>query len=181
MRDGATPPSALAPAPIDVQVSGSNLEAAFASASEVAASIRTLPGVSDASLVANAGGIGFYRVKYDEALAGTLAQRFVRLAPADQVTLLSDTFALAQAGELPMTSWLALVNQIPKVTGPARTTLVEQVPALVSGFSTARWPARRRSRCCAPPVAACSARSLPVWAGPISAATTRRHLSCAGC
>ena len=84
-----------------------------------------LPGCSDASLVANAGGIGFYRVKYDEALAGALAQRFVRLAPADQVTLLSDTFALAQAGELPMTSWFALVNQIPQVTGPARTTLFE--------------------------------------------------------
>ena len=84
-----------------------------------------LPGCSDASLVANAGGIGFYRVKYDEPLARSLAQRFVRLAPADQATLLSDTFALAQAGELPMTSWFALVNQIPKVTGPARTTLFE--------------------------------------------------------
>jgi HAE1 family hydrophobic/amphiphilic exporter-1 len=35
------------PAPIDVQVSGSNLETAFDTASEVAASIRQLPGVSD--------------------------------------------------------------------------------------------------------------------------------------
>jgi multidrug efflux pump subunit AcrB len=35
------------PAPIDVQVSGSNLETAFDTASEVAASIRRLPGVSD--------------------------------------------------------------------------------------------------------------------------------------
>jgi HAE1 family hydrophobic/amphiphilic exporter-1 len=35
------------PAPIDVQVSGSNLETAFETASEVAASIRQLPGVSD--------------------------------------------------------------------------------------------------------------------------------------
>ena len=64
-------------------------------------------------------------MKYDEALAGALAQRFVRLAPADQVSLLSDTFALAQAGELPMTSWFALVKQIPQVTGPARATLFE--------------------------------------------------------
>ena len=35
------------PAPIDVQVSGSNLETAFDAASEVAADIRKLPGVSD--------------------------------------------------------------------------------------------------------------------------------------
>jgi multidrug efflux pump subunit AcrB len=35
------------PAPIDVQVSGSNLETAFDAASEVAAEIRKLPGVSD--------------------------------------------------------------------------------------------------------------------------------------
>jgi multidrug efflux pump subunit AcrB len=35
------------PAPIDVQVSGSNIETAFDAASEVAASIRQLPGVSD--------------------------------------------------------------------------------------------------------------------------------------
>jgi multidrug efflux pump subunit AcrB len=35
------------PAPIDVQLSGSNLEAAFAAATDVAADIRKLPGVSD--------------------------------------------------------------------------------------------------------------------------------------
>jgi multidrug efflux pump subunit AcrB len=35
------------PAPIDVQISGSNLDTAFDTASEVAASIRELPGVSD--------------------------------------------------------------------------------------------------------------------------------------
>ena len=35
------------PAPIDVQVSGSNMDAAFAAATKVAADIRPLPGVSD--------------------------------------------------------------------------------------------------------------------------------------
>jgi multidrug efflux pump subunit AcrB len=35
------------PAPIDVQLSGSNIEAAYQAASDVAADIRTLPGVSD--------------------------------------------------------------------------------------------------------------------------------------
>ena len=84
-----------------------------------------LPGCSDAPLVANAGGTGFYRVKYDAAQTGALARRFTRLAPADQVTLMSDTFALAQAGELPMEHRLTLVAQIPQVTGPARTALFD--------------------------------------------------------
>jgi len=84
-----------------------------------------LSGCSDASVVANAGGIGFYRVKYGEASAAALTQNFARLAPADQVALLSDTFALAQAGELSMTSWFALVKQISQVAGPARATLFE--------------------------------------------------------
>ena len=129
MRDGATPPSppsagatrALWQVPVRL-ARGSEMSTVLLTGAQ---QTFALPGCSDASLVANAGGIGFYRVKYDEALAGALAQRFVRLAPADQVTLLSDTFALAQAGELPMTSWFALVKQIPQVTGPARATLFE--------------------------------------------------------
>ena len=35
------------PAPIDVQLSGSNIDAAFEAAGEMAADIRKLPGVSD--------------------------------------------------------------------------------------------------------------------------------------
>ena len=46
-------------------------------------------------------GVGFYRVEYDAAQLRALAGRFARLAPADRVTLLSDTFALAQAGRVP--------------------------------------------------------------------------------
>ncbi len=84
-----------------------------------------LPDCRDVPLIANAGGIGFYRVQYDAAQAGALTRRFTRLAPADQVTLFSDTFALAQAGELPMEHWFALVAQVPQVTGPARTMLFD--------------------------------------------------------
>ena len=84
-----------------------------------------LPGCSEAPLVANAGGVGFYRVMYAEAQSNALAARFASLAPADQVSLLSDTFALAQAGELPMSRWFALVALIPQVNGAARTTLFD--------------------------------------------------------
>jgi aminopeptidase N len=84
-----------------------------------------LPGCGDAPLVANAGGIGYYRVKYDAEQARALAQRFTRLSPGDQVTLVSDAFALAQAGEQPIANWLALVAQVPQVAGAARATLFE--------------------------------------------------------
>jgi aminopeptidase N len=129
MRDGAMPPS---PPGTDATSPLWQVAVRLARGSETSTVLLTgaqqtfeLPDCNAVPLVANAGGIGFYRVKYDEALASALAQRFIRLAPADQVTLVSDTFALAQAGELPMTSWFALVAQIPQVTGPARTTLFE--------------------------------------------------------
>ena len=84
-----------------------------------------LPGCSAAPLVANAGGIGYYRVKYDAAGAAALARQFRQLSPADQVSLLSDSFALAQAGELPMARWFALLSQVPKVDSPARSPLFD--------------------------------------------------------
>ena len=84
-----------------------------------------LPGCSEQALVANAGGIGYYRVKYDAAGAAALAKRFTQLAPADQLGLLSDSFALAQAGELPMARWFALLEPLPQVAGPARGPLYD--------------------------------------------------------
>ena len=84
-----------------------------------------LPGCSEQALVANAGGIGYYRVRYDAAGAAALAQQFRQLAPVDQIGLLSDSFALAQAGEQPMARWFALVGQLPQVAGPARGPLFD--------------------------------------------------------
>jgi aminopeptidase N len=52
-----------------------------------------------------------------------LANTFVRLSPADRVTLFSDTFALAQAGRVPMASYFALLAAIPKVDAIDRATL----------------------------------------------------------
>jgi len=59
------------PAPIDVQVSGSNLEAAYKSASELAADIRQLPGVSDV-LVPQDLDYPAFRLTIDREKAGEL-------------------------------------------------------------------------------------------------------------
>jgi len=74
-------------------------------------------------LVANAGGEGFYRVQYDAAHLAVLSEGFVRLAPSDRVTLLSDTFSLAQAGRVPMDAVFDLLASIPRVKDRDRATL----------------------------------------------------------
>jgi aminopeptidase N len=74
MRDGTSPPSlpgtgatkALWQVPVRLARGGEMSTVLLAGAEGSFA----LPGCSDASVVANAGGIGFYRVKYDEASAG---------------------------------------------------------------------------------------------------------------
>jgi aminopeptidase N len=67
-----------------------------------------LPGCSEAALMANAGGRGFYRVQYDAASQRRLVEQFAALAAADRVALLSDSYALAQAGQAPLADYFAL-------------------------------------------------------------------------
>jgi len=73
--------------------------------------------------IANAGGAGFYRVAYEPVELERLAKRFADLAPADRVTLLSDTLALAQAGQAPMAAYFALLAQVPQVRDASRGVL----------------------------------------------------------
>ena len=126
LLDGATAPAADTPAAlwqVPVQLArGSERSSVLLSAER---QTFELTGCRTAPLVVNAGGIGFYRVKYDAAGVAALEREFTRLAPADQASLLSDTFALAQTGEVPMARWFALTAQIARVTGPARTTLFD--------------------------------------------------------
>ncbi len=86
-----------------------------------------LPGCSRAPLVVNAGGIGYYRVRYAIDAQRSLQRGFVRLPAADQVVLLSDAFALAQVGEQPMVDWFALARQVSQVSSASRTTLFDQL------------------------------------------------------
>ncbi len=82
-----------------------------------------LPGCSEAALLANAGGRGFYRVQYDAASQRRLLEQFAALAAADRVALLSDRFALAQAGQAPLADYFALLAQLPTVMDAGRDPL----------------------------------------------------------
>jgi aminopeptidase N len=77
-------------------------------------------------VVANAGGRGYYRVKYAADAQPGLAAAWPGLQPADRMTLLSDAFALAQAGAQPMASYLALLQQLPAARGAGREALYAQ-------------------------------------------------------
>ena len=82
-----------------------------------------LPGCSDAALVVNAGGRGFYRVRYSDALQARLVERFASLPAADRVALLADSFALAQAGVQPLSQHFEWLAQLPRVTDSGRAPL----------------------------------------------------------
>ncbi len=96
-----------------------------------------LPGCSDEPVLANAGGKGFYRVAYETPARAALVARFTGLPPADQVVLLSDTFALAQAGQLPMASYFSLLAALPGVQGTARATLFSMAGAAIDQLDSA--------------------------------------------
>jgi len=59
---------------------------------------------------ANAGNLGYYRVLYEETSFQKLQRDFTKLAPADQLNLLSDTWALAQAGQGSISNYLSLAE-----------------------------------------------------------------------
>jgi aminopeptidase N len=60
----------------------------------------------------NVGNTGFYRVLYDDALADALRRDLTTLPVNDQLNLLSDTWALVEAGHQPATTWLGLAEQL---------------------------------------------------------------------
>jgi puromycin-sensitive aminopeptidase len=77
-----------------------------------------LPGAAD-GLVVNAGGHGFYRVRYSPALLERLRERLDRLEPVERALLLDDTWAAALAGQTPATAYLELAGGFADETDPA--------------------------------------------------------------
>jgi puromycin-sensitive aminopeptidase len=62
-------------------------------------------------VVVNAGGHGFYRVRYAPALRERLLGMLDRLAPIERFNLVSDLMALCQAGMLPAADFLELTGR----------------------------------------------------------------------
>ncbi len=64
------------------------------------------------AMLANAGDTGYYRCQYDDRNFRRLVPALQGLAAPDRLRLLSDTFALAQAGRVDATRYLALVESL---------------------------------------------------------------------
>ncbi|HZW74054.1 MAG TPA: M1 family metallopeptidase, partial [Caldimonas sp.] len=69
---------------------------------------RLRVGAGAERVVANAGGHGFYRVRYAPDLLDALLQRVEALAPIERFNLVNDAWALAVAGLMPLTAYLDL-------------------------------------------------------------------------
>jgi puromycin-sensitive aminopeptidase len=69
---------------------------------------RLRVGAGAERVVANAGGHGFYRVRYAPDLLDALLQRVEALAPIERFNLVNDAWALAVAGLMPLAAYLDL-------------------------------------------------------------------------
>ncbi len=74
--------------------------------------------------VANVGGAGYYRVQYPDETFNRLLKTIGHMAEADRLTLLNDTWALAQAGRRPPTDYLTLADAL---IDTASATELEQI------------------------------------------------------
>ena len=110
----------------------------------------TLPQCSDMPAVVNPGGQGFYRVQYAPAQHVALVRSFSALPATARIALLSDTFALVQSAQLPLTAYLELLQAVPAIQGPGRAALIDMardgLGFLDEAFVNTPSQARLRSR-----------------------------------
>jgi aminopeptidase N len=71
---------------------------------------------ADRALKLNVNGAGNYRVEYDERSWKLLIEALPKLEPEDRVNLLSDAWALVQAGRAPVSFYFGLVEKLPPST-----------------------------------------------------------------
>jgi aminopeptidase N len=69
-------------------------------------------GRCDEPLSVNSGGLGFYRASYDDATFAVNQKSFAAIPDADKIALLDDQWALAQASQAPLGSYLALASSM---------------------------------------------------------------------
>ena len=69
---------------------------------------------------------GFFRVQYPPEHLHRLARAFPELAPSARLALLTDTFAMGQAGRIPLSEYFALQKQLRPAADPATQVLFLQ-------------------------------------------------------
>jgi aminopeptidase N len=96
------------------------------------ASLENIP--ADRALKLNVNGAGNYRVEYDEPSWQLLLKALPKLGVEDRVNLMSDAWALVQAGRAPVSLYLGLVEKLPASTDLAEREQIVNVLDFVNGL-----------------------------------------------
>jgi aminopeptidase N len=86
------------------------------------------------ALVVNAGQTGYYRTLYQPAQFASLAGSFDKLAPIDQLGLLSDSWSLGMAGLQPASHFLELAKAAPLASDPKVWSRIARAFASIHGY-----------------------------------------------
>jgi len=89
---------------------------------------------ADRALKLNVNGAGNYRVEYDEPSWQLLLKALPKLGVEDRVNLMSDAWALVQAGRAPVSLYLGLVEKLPASTDLAEREQIINVFDFVNGL-----------------------------------------------
>src|SRR5438874_6130666 len=96
------------------------------------AALENIP--ADRALKLNRNGAGNYRVEYDDRLWELLLKALPKLGVEDRVNLMSDAWALVQAGRAPVLLYFGLVEKLPASTDLAEREQIINVLYFVNGL-----------------------------------------------
>src|SRR6266496_1061907 len=96
------------------------------------AALENIP--ADRALKLNLNGAGNYRVEYDDRLWELLLKALPKLGVEDRVNLMSDAWALVQAGRGPVSLYFGLVEKLPASTDLAEREQIINVLDFVDGL-----------------------------------------------
>ncbi len=96
------------------------------------AALENIP--ADRALKLNLHGAGNYRVEYDDPSWQLLIQALPKLGVEDRVNLMSDAWALVQAGRAPVSLYFGLVEKLPASTYLAEREQIINVLDFVNGL-----------------------------------------------
>jgi len=84
----------------------------------------------------NLGDVGYYRVQYDAAMLAALTRSIDRLAPVDRANLVSDTWALVEAGRVEPATYFNLVERL---IGDDNRAVVDQIIRALTRIDHLQW------------------------------------------
>ena len=96
------------------------------------AALENIP--ADRALKLNLNGAGNYRVEYDDRSWELLLKALPKLGVEDRVNLMSDAWALVQAGRAPVSLYFGLVEKLPASTDLAEREQIINVLDFVNGL-----------------------------------------------